>query len=69
MDVLRKVELARLTFQKRWVERKQEGVGSVFLRKTDPTPQRVRAARDPLLIFFFSSVAGSTRKLSEAGRG
>ncbi|MBA0265766.1 hypothetical protein D7T58_16715 [Stenotrophomonas maltophilia] len=25
--------------------------------------------RDPLLIFFFSSVAGSTRKLSEAGRG
>ncbi|MBA0236602.1 hypothetical protein D7Y49_20385, partial [Stenotrophomonas maltophilia] len=31
--------------------------------------QRVRAARDPLLIFFFSSVAGSTRKLSEVGRG
>ncbi|WP_206746818.1 hypothetical protein, partial [Stenotrophomonas maltophilia] len=62
MDVLRSVALARL-IQKRWVERKQEGVGSIFLRKTDPTPQRVRAARDPLLIFFLSSVAGSTRKL------
>ncbi|WP_212745524.1 hypothetical protein, partial [Stenotrophomonas maltophilia] len=49
---------------------KQEGVGSVFLRKTDPTPTHsARLLLLPLLlIFFFFFLRWRPRKLSGAGR-
>ncbi|PSD11702.1 hypothetical protein C7E14_18470 [Stenotrophomonas maltophilia] len=66
--MLRGVALARL-IQKRWVERKQEGVDRFSCGKRIRPHNECAQRATRFLIFFFFSVAGRTRELSEAGRG